>query len=230
MVLLKISVHRWSLIKTLYSKTTCFVYIVSFFFLPPASEVCVTWVFKKKRPDSPRKSAREGQWSSHRWQRPGQRSPSRPSTVLGFFFKFLSFICRFLSSLGLCCCTLASSSCGDTVLSFWSWVPSSTEDSASDNYRLPRGSGTPFSHVANQAHVLSRFSCVRLRATPWTVAHEAPLSIGFSRQEYWSGWPCPPPGDRPDPGIEPWSPAAPALQAGALLLSPQRCPCVTVSG
>ena len=39
-------------------------------------------------------------------------------------------------------------------------------------------------------------------ATPWTVAHQAPLSVGFSRQEYWSGLPCPPPGDRPDPGIE----------------------------
>jgi len=39
-------------------------------------------------------------------------------------------------------------------------------------------------------------------ATPWTVAHQAPLSMGFSREEYWSGLPCPP-GDLPDPGIEP---------------------------
>jgi len=38
--------------------------------------------------------------------------------------------------------------------------------------------------------------------TPWTVAHQAPLPIGFSRQEYWSGWPYPPPGDLPDSGIE----------------------------
>ena len=43
--------------------------------------------------------------------------------------------------------------------------------------------------------VLSHFSCVRLFATPWTVAHQAPLSTGFSRQGYWSGLPCPPPGD-----------------------------------
>ena len=43
-------------------------------------------------------------------------------------------------------------------------------------------------------------SQVRLSATPWTVAHQAPLSTGFSRQEYWSGLPCPPPGDLPDPG------------------------------
>ena len=49
---------------------------------------------------------------------------------------------------------------------------------------------------------LSRFSYVRLCATLWTVAHQAPLSIGFSRQEYWSGLPCPPSGDLPNPGIE----------------------------
>ena len=42
--------------------------------------------------------------------------------------------------------------------------------------------------------------------TPWTVALQAPLSMGFSRPEYWSGLPCPPPGDLPDPGIKPGSP------------------------
>ena len=50
-------------------------------------------------------------------------------------------------------------------------------------------------------------SHVRLFVTPWTVAHQAPLSMGFSRQEYWSGLPFPSPGDLPDPGIEPGSPA-----------------------
>ena len=50
-------------------------------------------------------------------------------------------------------------------------------------------------------------SGVRLLATPRTAAHQAPLSIGFSRQQYWSGQPFPSPGDHPDPGIEPWSPA-----------------------
>ena len=53
--------------------------------------------------------------------------------------------------------------------------------------------------------VLSHFSCLRLFATLWTVAHKAPLSMGFSRQEHWSGFPCPPPGDLPNPGIEPVS-------------------------
>ena len=50
--------------------------------------------------------------------------------------------------------------------------------------------------------MLSRFSHVRLFATSWTVALQAPLSVGFSRQEHWSGLPCPPPGDLPDPGAE----------------------------
>ena len=50
--------------------------------------------------------------------------------------------------------------------------------------------------------------------TPWTVAHQAPLSMGFSRQEYWSGLPFPPPGDLPNPGIEPRPPASPALAHG----------------
>ena len=54
--------------------------------------------------------------------------------------------------------------------------------------------------------LLSCFSHVQLFVTQWTVAHQAPMSMGFSRQEYWSGLPFPSPGDRPDPGIEPGSP------------------------
>ena len=49
--------------------------------------------------------------------------------------------------------------------------------------------------------VLSHFSHVQLFVTPWTVARQAPLSMGFSRQEYWSGLPCPPPGNLPNPEI-----------------------------
>ena len=60
-------------------------------------------------------------------------------------------------------------------------------------------------------------SHVRLFATPWTVAHQAPQPMGFSRQESWSGLPFPPPGDLPNPGIEPRSPA---LQADALTSNP----------
>ena len=59
-------------------------------------------------------------------------------------------------------------------------------------------------------------SHIQLFATPWTVLHQAPLSMGFPRQEYWSGLPFPPPEDLFDPGIEP---ASPALQVGSLPLS-----------
>ena len=56
-------------------------------------------------------------------------------------------------------------------------------------------------------NVLSHFSCVQLFVTLWTVACQAPLSLGFPRQDYWSRLSFPPPGDLPDPGIEPMSPA-----------------------
>ena len=65
--------------------------------------------------------------------------------------------------------------------------------------------------------MLTHFNRVQLFATLWTVACQAPLSMGFSRQEYWSGLPCPPPGDLPDPGIEPGSPA---WQADSLPIDP----------
>ena len=61
--------------------------------------------------------------------------------------------------------------------------------------------------------LLSHFSRVRIFVTLWTVAHQAPQSMGFSRQGYWSGLPRPPPGDLPNPGIKPRSPT---LQAGSL--------------
>ena len=64
---------------------------------------------------------------------------------------------------------------------------------------------------------MKSLNCVQLFATPWTIAHLAPLSTEFSRQEYWSGLPLPPPWDLPDPGIEPGSPA---LQAEALPSEP----------
>ena len=68
--------------------------------------------------------------------------------------------------------------------------------------------------------MLSNFSCVRLFATLWTVARQAPLFMGFSRQEYWSGLPFPFPGDLPDLGVKPEFPVSPALQADSLPLEP----------
>ena len=60
-------------------------------------------------------------------------------------------------------------------------------------------------------------SRVRLFATPWPVAYQAPPTVGFFRQEYWSGLPFPSPGDLPNPGIEP---GAPKLEADALTSEP----------
>ena len=63
----------------------------------------------------------------------------------------------------------------------------------------------------NHLCMLSSFSQILLFVTPWTVAHQAPLSMGFSQQEYWSGLLCPPPGDLPDPESKLMSPLSPSL-------------------
>ena len=68
---------------------------------------------------------------------------------------------------------------------------------------------------------MKSFSHVQLFVTPWTVTSQTPLSMGFSRQEYWSGLPFPSPEDLPDPGIKPRSPA---LQAEALTSEPSGKP------
>ena len=96
---------------------------------------------------------------------------------------------------------------------------------------LPQGSdltqGQSQSHLPGltlshsmRAWVLSRFSCVQLCVTPWTVALQAPLSMGFSRQEYWSGLPFPSPGDLPNRGIEPTCLISPALAGRLFTTSP----------
>ena len=101
------------------------------------------------------------------------------------------------------------------------WVP----------YPFSRGSSCPRNHwgLLHCMQILYQLSYqgvsewekslshVQLFATPWTVTHQAPPSMGFSRQEYWSGLPFPSPGDLPNPGIEPRSPA---LQADTLTSEP----------
>ena len=72
----------------------------------------------------------------------------------------------------------------------------------------PQGDIT--SHLLECVHAQS-LSHVRLCANLWTIAHQAPLSMRFSRQEYWSGLPCPPPGDLPNPGIKPTTLTSPEL-------------------
>ena len=85
--------------------------------------------------------------------------------------------------------------------------------------RAPGGSRTPFwwFNCERKKVKVKSFTHVLLFVTLWTVAHQAPPSMGFSKQEYWSGLPFPSPGDLPDPGIEPGSPA---LQADALPSEP----------
>ena len=87
--------------------------------------------------------------------------------------------------------------------------------------------------------MLSHFSCVQLFVTLWTVAHQAPLSMGFFRQKYWSALPCPPPGDLLDPGIEAASLVSPSdgdslhnclhWQVGFLLTKPPGKPVFNTS-
>ena len=72
---------------------------------------------------------------------------------------------------------------------------------------------------------MKSLSHVRLFATPWNVAYQAPLSMGFSRQEYWSGLPFPSPGDLPNPGIEPRSPS---VWADALTSEPPGKPLLSI--
>ena len=73
-------------------------------------------------------------------------------------------------------------------------------------------------HARACTHVLSCFHHVRLFVTLWTVAHQACLSMGFSRQEYWTGLLCPPPGDLPNPGTEPVPPVSPRATWGTLII------------
>ena len=68
--------------------------------------------------------------------------------------------------------------------------------------------------------VVSHFSCIRLFATLWTIVLQVSLSMRFSRQEYWSGLPCPPPGDPPNPGIKPEASRSLALAGGFLSTEP----------
>ena len=100
-----------------------------------------------------------------------------------------------------------------------SWVKPGSPALQKILYRLSHQGSPPLSVLL--LLLLSHFSCVWLCVTPWTVACQARLSMGFSRQQYWSDLPCPPPQDLPHPGTEPGSPA---LQADSLPLSHQGSP------
>ena len=78
-------------------------------------------------------------------------------------------------------------------------------------YEKTETQGEMLNHLPKFTQLMCVLRGVRLFVTPWTVACQAPLSIGFPRQEYWSSLPFPSPGDLPDPRIEPVSPVSPAL-------------------
>ena len=84
---------------------------------------------------------------------------------------------------------------------------------------MPQTCSSCAGEILSLSHCACRLCCfgrVRFYVTLWTVAWQAPLSMGFCRQENWSGWPCPPPSDLPHPGIRPISPASPRLHAGSI--------------
>ena len=96
----------------------------------------------------------------------------------------------------------------------------SRKDLCKRGYGLHCVSPLRYAEVVTPAYLCSVTSVVSDSVTPWTVTHWAPLSMRFPRQEYWSGLPCPPPGDLPVPGIELASSASPALQAASLPTEP----------
>ena len=110
------------------------------------------------------------------------------------------------------------------------WIPRGGELSPGLDMGQRLACPHPMSHLLQHPGevttlcVLSRFSHVELFVTPRTVAHQAPLSMGFCRQEYWSGLSCPLPGYLPDPEIEPVSPVAPASQADFFTTEPPGTP------
>ena len=133
--------------------------------------------------------------------------------------------------LKLCCCCLYNcrifvydywtfpSLCQSKIKQFFARRPTEITHKCSMDSSLVYLWGVvvilPFSLIGRMLN--HSLSCVQLFVTSWTVAHQAPPSMGFSRQEYWSGLPFPSPGDLPHPGIKPRSPT---LQADALTSEP----------
>ena len=99
----------------------------------------------------------------------------------------------------------------------WVSCPTGDSDTALTDSLLSEPLGKQVS-IGVHACILSCFSCVQHFVTLWTIAHQAPLSLGFSRQEYWSGLPFPSPGDLPNPGIEPTPLMSPTL-AGIIFIT-----------
>ena len=95
--------------------------------------------------------------------------------------------------------------------------PKVREPTRTENAHMNNTNKTVKTRKRARAHTHTRSV---IFGTPWTIAHQAPLSMEFSRQEYWSVLPFPTPGDLPDPGIEPSSPPSPAMAGGFFTTSP----------
>ena len=110
---------------------------------------------------------------------------------------------------------------------YWSGLPSPPPGDLMDpgiepsSFTSPALAGRFFFFTTSACWEVKSLSYFQLFATPWTVAYQAPPSMGFSRQKYWSGLPFPSPGNLPDPGMEPGSPA---LQAYAWPSEPPGSP------
>ena len=133
-----------------------------------------------------------------------------PSLTLISAWCLLEGVCLLASS---CVFALGAGGAGlERVLTLQDWFSWSSPVSSCSSLKTPSYFLGLF--IYKRACMLRRFSCVWLFVTLWTVAQQTPLSMGFSRQEYWSGLPRPPPGDLPNPGIEPMSLMSPALAGG----------------
>ena len=110
--------------------------------------------------------------------------------------------------------------CGPCPLLIYSLATSASKDVC--RYFLSKLWVVKITLPNSNMHVcmLSHFSCVWLFGILWTIVHQSPLPMGFSRQKYWSGLPCPLPWDLPHPGIKPESLMSPALAGGFLPLVP----------
>ena len=103
----------------------------------------------------------------------------------------------------------------DLLLFLFVTHPSASKDIPRSSFIMPLRSEPPFCWaLPPSSHMLCCFSHVQLYVILWTVACQSPLSMGFSRQEYWSGLQCPPPGDLPDAGIEPLFLMSPYWEGG----------------